>query len=1161
MNMSFFRFLYRSLIFHRGSHAAVAATVAVATAVLCGAMFVGDSLQGSLRSLALDRLQRIDDVLLSDHFFREALAEETRQQPEFEKTFAQLVPGLLLESSLETAPQNGQKPFRLGQVQTIGCGADFWQLENLSSATPKDAPGPDEVWLGAFTANELRITVGDEIILRIGAASDIPVDSPLGKKTETSRSRRLKLARILPNRGLATFSLKATQQQTPAAFVATATLQSMLDQPGKINALFAARKAIGSGQAQPSLQAFIKPKLSDLGLVVTESPLGFVQITSDRMMMDRDQIRIPQLASKQQTVLTYLSNWLEVVKPDSDHPCRIPYATVSAINLVSASWLPQGITTTGNDKLPEIDDGTILLSSEAASDFLAQGHQLKLGDPIKLTYFEPESTHGEVRETAATFTLAGIVPVAGWAADPLLTPELKGVTDQASIANWDPPFPYDPKRVRTAPPHDQDDAYWKKYKALPRAFVSLADGARLWGSRWGSVTAFRVKLNEGASLDAFRQSLAVANTAACLKKNVIPLRPNLLSAANGSTPFGILFFAFSFFLMVAALLLVAIVFRLMVDQRAKEVGLLQALGVSPRRVLWQRLVEGACVAVVGATFGILLGIGYAALMIAGLNSPWFWQAAIGRSFLTLFVRPESCIMGWLLGLVVSVIAMILSVRRLRDWPVTQLLAGQVESARGAAKASVWPKVTALLCSVAALGIAALAPSGGEAQAGAFFTSGGLLLTALLLWHHQSLQKPAHGLTSFSLLGLAARSTQRNPVRSTLTIGLVAAATFLIVAVSSFNLDAARGAQDKTSGAGGFSLIAETSQPIYVDLNSPAARSDLGFSPQAESVSARCRIYSLRASSGDDASCLNLFQAQAPRELALGDDFIERGGFAWDGMLKLKDSLANDAVADNLWKTLSDPAYLSAFRAEFHTSDCVPIVLDANTAQYALHWEYGPLAPRGSSLDFPAAVVGLLKDSILQGNILRSESGYVHHASAKPDGYRIFLIDCPGSTTADVANLKTTLEESLSDYGFHATPCAERLASIMNVQNTYLSTFQTLGGLGLLLGTLGLAVVELRSIWERRGELALLQATGWKTSRLCWLVLLEHTYLLIAGLGIGLVAALVAILPHLREGLSGLPLARLALTLSAVLGCGLAAGLLAVRFTAKVPLIATLREAK
>ncbi len=69
---------------------------------------------------------------------------------------------------------------------------------------------------------------------------------------------------------------------------------------------------------------------------------------------------------------------------------------------------------------------------------------------------------------------------------------------------------------------------------------------------------------------------------------------------------------------------------------------------------------------------------------------------------------------------------------------------------------------------------------------------------------------------------------------------------------------------------------------------------------------------------------------------------------------------------------------------------------------------------------------------------------------------------------------------LSDFGFDVVPTAERLANFHRVENTYLSTFQMLGGLGLLLGTLGMAAVLLRNVLERRRELALLRAVGYNS---------------------------------------------------------------------------------
>ncbi len=80
-----------------------------------------------------------------------------------------------------------------------------------------------------------------------------------------------------------------------------------------------------------------------------------------------------------------------------------------------------------------------------------------------------------------------------------------------------------------------------------------------------------------------------------------------------------------------------------------------------------------------------------------------------------------------------------------------------------------------------------------------------------------------------------------------------------------------------------------------------------------------------------------------------------------------------------------------------------------------------------------------------------------------------------------------------------TNTTERLENYRAVENTYLSTFQTLGGLGLLLGTLGLGVLLLRNTIERRGELAMLRAMGFRQSTLSRMVLVENAFLLAVGI--------------------------------------------------------------
>ena len=86
--MDAWRFILASLRHYRRIQFAVALGVAVATAVLTGALLVGDSVRGSLRDLTLQRLGRIDSVLVAGHMFRAALADELAADAELQEAIS-----------------------------------------------------------------------------------------------------------------------------------------------------------------------------------------------------------------------------------------------------------------------------------------------------------------------------------------------------------------------------------------------------------------------------------------------------------------------------------------------------------------------------------------------------------------------------------------------------------------------------------------------------------------------------------------------------------------------------------------------------------------------------------------------------------------------------------------------------------------------------------------------------------------------------------------------------------------------------------------------------------------------------------------------------------------------------------------------------------------
>src|SRR5687768_13483597 len=217
--MSVMAIAWSSLWHHRRVHAAVALGVAAATAVLTGALLVGDSVRGSLRHLTLDRLGRIDEVLIADHFFRSALASELATEAAFKQHYDKAVPAIVFPSaSVQISTATGKR--LAAGVQVLGIEPSFWELD-ATGFRPKKSPAGGEIVINASLAEELNAKIGDALVVRFGKADQIPADSPLGRRTDRTASlAELKVIEIIPAEGLGRFGLQPSQIAPRNAYVA-----------------------------------------------------------------------------------------------------------------------------------------------------------------------------------------------------------------------------------------------------------------------------------------------------------------------------------------------------------------------------------------------------------------------------------------------------------------------------------------------------------------------------------------------------------------------------------------------------------------------------------------------------------------------------------------------------------------------------------------------------------------------------------------------------------------------------------------------------------------------------------------------------------------------------------------------------------------------------
>lgn len=1210
----------KSFRYYGSTNFAIALGVAAATAVLTGALIVGDSMRTSLRDLTLDRLGKIDEMLVSEGFFRANLASEAGNTDTFQNNYDQVSPAILfpggtVETVLEDSPTDDQPSTRRsGQVTVLGINNQFGLFEknatnkldsansNFSFPPSTDGFAPEAAIINQALADDLGITESSvdagtaKITIRVPKKNQMPADSALGRKTDLIESLvDLDVTKIVPNKGLGRFGLFPSQADPFNVYVPIALLQDSLSRsvlkhksdPNQANVLLFSGKngVLPTESVSQSLRREVKPTLEDYGLTLKraqqfvgkgenkELVFEYWSISSDKLVLTDETVRsIESAFPDARPVFTYLANDIRLANESSG----VPFSMIAGVDFDQDYQLP--ITSDAPQPsatfTPALNDNEIVLNEWTADDLGA-----KVGDKVKITFFEPETTHGSQLERTSEFTVAAIAKLTQpdepftyrrrqglepavftqrptLANDANLTPEVPGVTDAESIDDWNLPFETADKL------RSQDDTYWEDFRTTPKGFVNLKIARELWHSRFGSTTNYRIPIDAGSREELTSKLLnQISQNDAKLGIHLVPIKRRGLEASSGSTPFDVLFLALSMFVIGSALILVSLLFRLGLQQRASEVGLMKAVGFDDKKLRRVWLVEMLVVSILGATVGLGLGVGYAALMIKGLST--WWVGAIARPFLTMHLSWISLSIGLLSGILICIATIAVSLWRTGKQPVTRLLHGELESSRptGQQKSKrAWTGQAAtwgLLLLAIGLTIAATQMSG-EAQAGSFMGAGFLILALGLFSVYRWLKKPSDPamVNRLSLSRLALLSTKRNPLRSTLTIGLVAVASFLIAAVSSFRL------KPSDEGTAGFDWVAQSSQPIFDDLGSPAGRRlALG---DDHPLTDTTEILSLRFKSGEDASCNNLYQSTQPRAIGVTPAFVnhfndpESLDFAWAGS-----NATTEAELSNHWELLNGSTAHAGTK-----EDPIPVVLDKNTANYSLKiYMLGTVKEviYDSGERIHVEVVGFLANTILQGSLIMSERDFVASFPSSA-GYQYFLIDEGAGRSQDssvnqpavASKSVSALEEQLGDQGFDARSADKLLANFMSVQNTYLSTFQTLGALGLLLGTIGLAAVQIRSVLERKQELGLMRAVGFELPKLSRMIMLENAWLLITGLIVGVGSALFTTIPHWLVGSASVPWASLGVIFAVIAVVGLAAGWLASRKISQMPLLESLR---
>lgn len=1093
--MSFLSLSIQSFRYYWRNHLGLLFGAFLASAILSGSLVVGDSVRASLRKIAEQRLGSVHQAIIGgDRWFSEDLAAKLK-----------VAPVIMLNGAVSAA--NGEA--RANAIQVLGVEEKFWQFGE--SKQPIHI-GDGEVALNESLAQQLAVKIGDTVVIRFETPSAISRDAPLSGDTNQEITLRRKVSHIVSSEQFGNFQLQAAQIPPSSVFVPIKDIQTAVEKERGINLMLAVDAWQEQGEDSMASKLNHTATLQDYALQLkrVEGSGKEWEISTDRVFLDEalaEKIMAKMPGSR--GVLTYLVNGLSSTKSQN----RTPYSMVSAVDsLVSA----QGAEGGGN--------------TATITQWLADDLSLAVGDTFELRYFTV-GIGRELQEQTAEFKVANILPMDAPDVNRSWTPNFPGVSDVDNCRDWQPGIPVKLDAIR-----DKDEDYWDTYRGTPKAFISLAVGQELWGNRFGHLTSIRFAdtgQDEAALARQITQLLSFADIG-IVPRNV---QADAGAAAKGSVDFGGLFIGLSLFLIAAALVFSALLFLFTLERRISQMGLLLAIGWTPKMVRKTILLEAGVVAAIGSALGLLGGMFYTKAALAGLNGVWS-GATVG---LTLFYQasPLTQLIAFVASLIASLGTLWWVSRRLFKAPARDLLVGtwRKDVANGRGKKQGWLVktgiITPLLCLILALVLAVLGSrvNNPQAMAGMFFGAGFLLLAGGLIFIRQKMLTDAKATdaaaVSTNMREIAVRNITRRPGRSLAVIGMMAGGIFLVIAVNAFRLGTDDPVLKRDSGTGGFALMGQSSLPIYEDLNSEATWETFALD---EKLMANVKVVPFRMKAGDDASCLNLNRAQQPVLTAVNARAMaDRKAFKF---------------ASGSWDTLlpSSPEQCAGHsRTDALTDKPIAAIADQATAMWGLGKGVGDTLEYtdANGRTFKVELTGLLAGSVLQGKIIVNEADYLRKY---PDaaGYQFFMVDVASVDEKNdtLQKVQAHLIRQLETRGLALESTQARLAAFNAVQNTYIGIFTVLGGLGVLLGTAGLGVLALRNVLERRGEFGLMQALGFRQGALRRMIFNEHATLLVLGLVLGLASAALAVWPNIQQSGGELPVTFVAILSVAILAFGL-----------------------
>lgn len=1042
-------------------------------AVITGSLLTGNSVRTSLKKSASSRLGNTGIVATSGNRFINPGFTAT-----LKNKYAINCTGLFETKGSITGlnSQNSANGISIFAVQN-----DFFSFQG--NDTLKIDTG--KVAINKKLADHLGLKPDDEIIIRFPAPADIPGDAPFSPTANQTISVVLKIGAILEKENKGNFSLSINQIISENVFINIDDLQGISGKTIKINRILFDKSYKELNDVVASLRNAIEP--ADIGLKLRYvNATGSYELISNRVFIDSSLIRsIHKRIPSSLPVITYMANSIRSKRAST------PYSFISA--------LPQLY-------YPEVPPGDRIIINK----WLSEDLRVSAGDSVNMFWFAPDSLN-QLVEKNRFFIVDRVVNFEGKWADSTLMPEFPGIAGRESCSGWDAGVSIRMNEIR-----EKDEAYWKKFRGTPKAFINYSTGLEMWGNNFGPATS--VRFPSLMSIDSIQKQLAESFSPNVAGISLTDLYTDSINAANKSVDFGTLFLSLGFFLIVAAVVLLTFIVSSFFEVRKPHVYTFYALGFRNNRIKRILLTESMLTGLAGCIPGAFAGYLVNAILTIALNS--VWRGAVQTNTLT----PDFNILPVLAGFAGSFVIVTILVTILTGNYLKKLKRSEGKQVVNASFGRnliylISLSVVAIICFVFSFIIV-------PQRILLSFISGTIMLFAFLLFWRQDyldFRRKKFSITERKNT-LSRLYYSFYPSGAIAPIAFISAGIFAFFITTANRKDFGNIQNERKSGTGGYSFWAETTIPVKEDLSTKASRIKFGLD---EDSLASLSFIQMKRSQGNDASCLNLNHIMAPPLLGVdAKEFISGGRFSFSKVIRNSKNLSP-------WSLLNErPGPTTIYG-----------IADQTVLDWGLKLSVGDTLIMRAENGRPVNIIiaAGLQSSVFQGYVLISKKTF-SELYPSVTGSSVMLAD---GNPAFASTYSGLLKDRFESYGIDLSRTSDRLAAFYEITNTYLSVFGVFGGLGMVIGVAGLGFVLLRNYNLRKREFGLMLATGFSFTRIRKSILSEQLRILIAGIISGIIPAVIATFPSLMSN-HEIPWAYLAVMILLIFVSGFAAILVSLR---------------